>query len=472
MKKQSSSVKVARKSKPVSAKNPVGLEAHPYAEILPPMAEAEYQALKSDIASNGLREPIILFEGKILDGRHRHRACQELQIRPQFMNLSGNDPLAYIYSKALHRNMTDTQKACAAVRIEAELSKEGYAIREANLKQNGPEKVPVPLRRTDGKSRDFAGALFGVSGRYVSEAKLLFTSAPKLFEECFTGRQFLTRAVREYRRTTKHEQLKASAVTARQILKTDDIEIRTGDCLDLAPAVMRQSARLIFCDPQYNIGYDYGKKRIDDELSAAEYLKFTETWMQEAHRILSLDGSLWVLICDEWAGEYAVLLKKLGFTIRNWIKWFESFGNNCANKFNRTSRHLFYCVKDPDHFVFNDFAVRRPSDRFAKYGDKRAVSGGKIWDDVWGINPPIPRLVDNAAERVPEFPTQLPLALVEPIVRVASDPYDQVMDFFSGSGTTAVACLRSHRKFLGFEKDKDFAARSRQRLAVIAGSKE
>jgi len=239
------------------------------------------------------------------------------------------------------------------------------------------------------------------------------------------------------------------------------LRIHHGDCLELLPRL--PPARLIFADPPYNIGIDYGDGPKADRLGDAEYLHWCRKWMAACARLLTSDGSLWVLICDEWADHFGLLLRGAGLTRRSWIKWYETFGVNCSNNFNRCSRHLFYCVKDATDFVFHPEAVTRPSARQERYHDKRAVPGGKLWDNVWTI----PRLVENAAERVPGFPTQLPLALVEPILLCASEPGDQVLDPFAGSGTTGVAALRHERRFVGIEKHPAFAAMAALRLRAV-----
>src|SRR5205085_1821551 len=130
----------------------------------------------------------------------------------------------------------------------------------------------------------------------------------------------------------------------------------------------------------------------------------------------------------------------------------------------RTSRRLLYAVRDPRHFVFNVDAVNRLSDRLAKYHDGRADPGGKTWDDVWAI----PRLVGNAKERLRGFPTQLPIDLLLPIVGCASNPKDLVIDPFSGSATAGEAALILGRRYIGYEKNPEFARLSRLRLETVA----
>ncbi len=244
---------------------------------------------------------------------------------------------------------------------------------------------------------------------------------------------------------------------------TETWRIIEGDCIDVL-ASLDQSPRLIFADPPYNIGVDYGAGSRADRRPAGEYLAWCRRWIGACVEALLPDGSMWVLISDEWADHFGVMLTEAGMIRRSWIKWYESFGVNCASKFNRTSRHLFYVVKHARRFTFNRQAVSRPSARQAKYRDKRANPNGKILDDVWTD---IPRLCGTHRERIDGFPTQLPVALLRRIVACSSDPGDLVLDPFSGSATTGAASILLGRRYLGIEQNAEFAARSRDRLRAV-----
>jgi site-specific DNA-methyltransferase (adenine-specific) len=278
-------------------------------------------------------------------------------------------------------------------------------------------------------------------------------------------------AFREVARRKKRAELdvKAAAATPAAPGRWQVIE---GDCLEELPKLPASTARLIFADSQYNIGIDYGNGAAADRLPDAEYLDLARRWMTECARLLAPDGSLWVLIGPQHAAHFDLILQEVGLHLRGRIVWYESFGQNCPDNFNRCHRYLFYAVKDPRRFIFNAEAVSRPSDRQTKYNDKRADPAGKVWDDVWGINPPIPRLTGTCDERLPGFPTQLPLGLLLPIVGCASDPGDLVLDPFSGSATTGVAALRNNRRYLGIEKSPEFARLSRRRIAAVSAPEE
>jgi ParB-like chromosome segregation protein Spo0J len=89
---------------------------HPLANMFPLMEGEEFDALVADIKANGLREPIIIFEGKILDGRNRARACEAAGIVLRGVEHHAGcahigDPRAYVISKNLHRrHLTAEQK--------------------------------------------------------------------------------------------------------------------------------------------------------------------------------------------------------------------------------------------------------------------------------------------------------------------------------------------------------------------------
>jgi site-specific DNA-methyltransferase (adenine-specific) len=312
--------------------------------------------------------------------------------------------------------------------------------------------------------------LLGKGGRKVAaEAQALARlkeETPELHEAVRNGEMTVARARRRAEGRRRREDLEGPAAPP---AGASSWEVRVGDCVGLLGAVPAGTVRLAFADPPYNIGIDYGRGMKADQLPDAEYLAWCREWMALCAGRLTPDGSLWVLIGDEYADHFGVLLKDVGLHRRQWLVWYESFGVNHARGFNRCSRHLFWMVKDPRRFVFNPAAVTRPSDRQAKYGDSRADPAGKLWDSVWGVNPPIPRLVGTAGERIDGFPTQLPLTLLRPVVGCASDRGDLVLDPFCGSATTGVVAVDSGRRFVGIEANPDYARLARARLGRASG---
>jgi site-specific DNA-methyltransferase (adenine-specific) len=462
------------------------LKNHPAADAWPMMDAARLGELKADIEANGQREPITLCDGMILDGRNRYRACIDLDIEPVTREYIG-DPWTFAWSlNGERRDLEATVRALIHRRCQE--GSEKWAKRLAKIAEEGRQKQSVASKGNDSavksKSKTVADHRdprpFG--GNHVSreeraaDAKVSpatmaradqIAKRPDLEKKVVAGEMKPAEALREIRSTKRREELEQAAAKAASELHESDRpkwSILNVDVMDGLESVRDEHgpARIIFTDPPYNIGIDYGDGEKADRLSDSAYMKWVRKWLGLCWDCLTDDGSLWVMIGDEYAAEYAVELKATGYTIRSWIKWYETFGVNCSNKFNRTSRHIFYAVKDPSSFVFNPEPVTRPSDRQTKYGDSRASAGGKLWDDVWQI----PRLTGTCSERVPDFPTQLPLALVEPIVLCASMPGDLVVDPFNGSGTTGVASVRNGRKYVGIEKSEVFSDMATKRITA------
>jgi ParB-like nuclease domain len=93
---------------PHPASPPADLDFHPAANLFPllEVESPEFGELVDDIREHGLLQPIVLCDGKILDGRNRYRACQHAGIEPRFEEWSGDSPTAYVLSLNLHRRTT------------------------------------------------------------------------------------------------------------------------------------------------------------------------------------------------------------------------------------------------------------------------------------------------------------------------------------------------------------------------------
>lgn len=454
---------------------------HEVCLIFPPMTAEEFLDLKADIEANGLRDPITRHEGQVVDGRQRLMACRELGVKPDFVEWDGIGSLAaFVASKNLRRrHLTFGQRLAVGVAVHEQLAIEAKERQRANGRrkqgippgQIDPPQNSVPVQHS-GRSSVLAGKIVGVGSRSLVVAKAIQAKAPDVFEKVKSGELTLSQGRRQVDRIERRRDMEVKATraeAARVATGASRWEVIHGDSLDVLSGTKPGTARLVFADPPYNIGVDYGDGADADSLPDAEYLAWTALWIEASVRLLTPDGSLWVLIGDEYADHMGVLLRRAGLHRRAWIKWYETFGVNVPNGFNRTSRHLFHCVMDPNRCVFHREAVSRPSDRQAKYNDPRADPDGKTWDDVWGVKPAIPRLVGTASERLADFPTQLPESLLLAVVGCASDPGDLIVDPFSGSGTTGVASLKLGRRYLGSEKSSEYVRVSRLRLTAAEG---
>lgn len=133
----------------------------------------DLKVLAEDIAANGQVEPILLLDGKVLDGRNRQAACGLAGIKPIYADFSGVDPLSFVLSRNLHRrHLTESQRALVAAAI---------VDWELGINQNTADRANLPTHR--------AAKALSVSQRAVGSAKRIREhGAPELIEAIRAGK--------------------------------------------------------------------------------------------------------------------------------------------------------------------------------------------------------------------------------------------------------------------------------------------
>jgi site-specific DNA-methyltransferase (adenine-specific) len=467
------------------------LAPHPESARVPPMRKAEFEALVHDVRERGVLVPLEVLtvpeEGGetnyVLDGCNRLRAAREvglLAVPVRDAPIGDLDPVLYILrSASLRRHLSDDQRAVLAEQERQYLADQSNQARakaagsvggrgrsrpeDSSAANAAAELSEVEVRDRSQEVRERVAGGHNISSWKVRQAQRVAAASPELAEQVRTGEKRLAEAVREVERAAKARALEEAAEANRGGGQAGEWELQATDCIEGLAQLGEGEVRLIFADPPYNESIDYGFGKEADSLSERDYLHWTEQWMEACVRVLSDDGAMWVLISEDWADDFGYLLRTKGLRRRRWVVWRETFGAYSSNNFGRCARHLFYYVKDQDKFVFHADAVRVESARLAEYEDPRADPAGKVMSNVWTIS----RVMGNHSERLPGFPTQLPLDLLRPIVAACSDPGDWVLDPFTGSGTTGVAALELGRRFVGFERNPRFVEWARRRLSLV-----
>ena len=131
------------------------LPTHPAADVMPTLDQQALVALAADIEKNGCHAPVVLYEGAVLDGRHRIKAAEMAGLKSlAIIAYEGDDPLAYVLSTNLHRrHLTTGQKADLAVNI--------LAYEEAAAKERQGERTDLGLNSDRSEERTWAAAEAG-----------------------------------------------------------------------------------------------------------------------------------------------------------------------------------------------------------------------------------------------------------------------------------------------------------------------
>lgn len=173
-------------------------DTHPAALALPELPDEEFAALMEDIGAHGQRIPIELtHDNRILDGRHRYRACRKLGVLPKVHKLAKSvDPIAYVISANVRRrHLTVGQRAA----IGSELSK----LSPGNPQFSAGIPNSPPAANSDSATQSSIAESLGIAPQRIREYRQVREADADLAKEVAAGDVPLTRAVKEVREDKK-----------------------------------------------------------------------------------------------------------------------------------------------------------------------------------------------------------------------------------------------------------------------------
>lgn len=236
-------------------------EFHEVASLFPLMSDEEFKTLVKDIKDNGLHESIYLYEGKIIDGRNRYKACHEAGVEPRFCDWDGNGCLVhFVVSLNMNRrHLTASHKAAASIEIERRFAAEAKKNQRMSpgRPKKGKELIPEPFtynknnnleietqqkekpaqernqepaqtgdskQNQDKQARDKAAELVGANPRYISDAKRIQKTHPEKLKEIAMGEKTIPQVLREIKTENKPKKPPVKTEKKRSSLYPSDSE--------------------------------------------------------------------------------------------------------------------------------------------------------------------------------------------------------------------------------------------------------
>ncbi len=259
-----------------------------------------------------------------------------------------------------------------------------------------------------------------------------------------------------------------SAVPDKPVLPFNQILL--GDCIERLERLPAESVDLVFADPPYNLQLEGTLSRPDQSLvdgvdnawdkfsSFGDYDQFTRAWLAAVRHAMKPNATIFVIGSYHNIFRVGAILQDLGFWILNDIVWRKTnpMPNFRGRRFTNAHETLIWAAKDASAkaYTFNYEALKAGNDDCQMRSD---------W--LFPICTGAERLKNDKGAKV--HPTQKPEALLARALLAASNPGDLVLDPFFGSGTTGAVAKRLGRSFIGIERDADYAAAARARIAEI-----
>ena len=243
-----------------------------------------------------------------------------------------------------------------------------------------------------------------------------------------------------------------------------------GECLAELARLPDASIDLVFADPPYNLQLAGDLLRpnnstvdgVDDAwdkfASFADYDRFSRAWLAECRRILKPNGAIWVIGSYHNIFRLGSALQDLGFWLQNDVIWrkVNPMPNFRGKRFTNAHETLIWATRDAkSRATFNYDSLKVINDDLQMRSD---------W--LFPICSGPERLKDDGGRKA--HPTQKPEALLHRILLATTNPGDVVLDPFFGTGTTGAVAKRLGRRFIGIERDPDYAKAASERIARVS----
>jgi hypothetical protein len=384
------------------------LKPHELSEFYPMHDPARFADLVEGMKKSGYRDefPIVVYEGKILDGRNRYNAALEAGVEPYVVQFSGDDPVEFVMqANSNRRDLEPGQRVAIHMNIRKKYPKTNFQYQE--------HLSPVINARNSQK--EFAKQV-GVSTGTVANVEFVEKYAPVLFEKVATGEMPAKTAYKKAKKLRTFEQHAALVELAKTIKPSERWNVFTGDIktVELEPA----SLDAIITDPPYP--KEYLPLWSDLSLFSSKYLKpggvllamSGQIYLPEVMQRLGENLTYqWIMSCNLPGGGGNAIAAGVRNILWKPILIYRNGGDNPVN----VGSDLFK----------ND----KPDKDFHEWGQG---VGGYLWQ-------------------------------IENFTR----PNDLVCDPFLGGGTTAIAALKLNRRFVGFDCDAEKVSITKGRLVNV-----
>lgn len=262
-------------------------------------------------------------------------------------------------------------------------------------------------------------------------------------------------------------------------------KIINGNCIEELKKIKDNSIDLIFADPPYWMRTSGILQRVEGTnfngcsddwdnqfLTLDDYIKFSQSWLQECHRVLKTTGSIWVIGSMQCIYTIGNAMQELGFWIINDVIWQKKnpTPNFKGTRLNNSHETLIWATKsNKSKYTFNyktakELNTDTVSEEDYKNGIRKQL--GSVWKIA--ICQGNERLKDENGQKL--HSTQKPEELLYRIINISSNIGDLVLDPFAGTMTTGAIAKKTGRNFIGIDSNQKYCQYGQKRIDLIKES--
>jgi DNA modification methylase len=396
--------------------------------LIPPLSNEEFKQLERNILEEGIREPLITWNGILIDGHNRYMIAQEHDINyetleKEFDNINRVKEWM-INNQFGRRNLSNYQRSVLALQLEdvfREKAKENQGNRN-DIKQISAESKPIETRQEIAK-------VANVSHDTIAKVKKIEAAAtPEVKARLNTGTMSINEAYKEIKKEEKQNNFETNKANfEKEIISTKEYlpKYFIGNSIDVLKKEPLNKISLLLSDPPYGMdfksGFDYDKKwdKIDND-KIEDTIPILDSVFYEAKKHLLPDAHIYIFGNPFEIENIKPVFEKY-FKLKNILIWDrEVIGMGDLKTYGRSY----------DIILFG-------------YNEKWKDLNGTRDRDILRFN----RVSPNNLKH----PTEKPLDILEYLIKKSSNEGEYILDPFAGSFTTCEAAMNLNRNSYGIE---------------------
>ena len=405
-----------------------------FKKLIPALTAEEFKQLEENILKDGIRDPLVLWNGYLIDGHNRYQIAFKHGLEYKTIDKEFEDESQVkewmINNQFGRRNLSNYQRSVLALELESVFSKrakESKIEKVSHYRQTGEVLANLPKPDTRKELSNVAG----VGERTISMVKVIEAKAtPEVKAQLSTGEVSINQVYQDIKKDEKKEEYKANVLKTR-IETTINENIKNGDSLEILETLEDGCIDIVLTDPPYGINYVSNRSIYDESITKRgllndkkdEAFDLLDKVCEVLSRKTAINSHLYFFCSWSVFSSFENIISKY-FTIKTPIIWDK--GNKGSgdldNDWGNQTEIIIYCVK-----------------------------GKKLVNLRRGNLINIPRL--HTSKMI--HPTQKPNDLLKQILEVSATKGDFIVDPFMGSGSTIKVSNEMGFKSLGIELDNE-----------------
>jgi DNA modification methylase len=395
--------------------------------LIPPLSNEEFKQLERNILEEGIREPLITWNGILIDGHNRYRIAMEHDINYETLEKEFNNINSVkewmIHNQFGRRNLSNYQRSVLALQLEdvfREKAKENLGKNQYSFSQISVESKPIDTQKEIAK-------IANVSHDTIAKVKKIeATATPEVKARLNTGTMSINEAYKEIKKEEKIEETrKEKNEIIKQVEAIEISNVFNGDSINFIDKIDFK-VKCVITDPPYGMNYISNRRTASEKDRGISNDENLDLAIKTVKKIFSklfdkMDENSALFCFIGWKQEkyFIELIEDIGFEIKNVLIW---------NKNNHGTGDLIY-----------SFAPKHERIIYATKGKVK-------------LNYRHPDVLEGSDIRT-NHPTSKPIDLLKKLIESTTLQNDIIVDPFAGHGSTGIAAKELNRNYWLCELD-------------------